>query len=39
MYMDSIIITSLLTVGSVIVITGGIVYYAAKEGKKRDPEL
>lgn len=36
MYMDTIIITSLLTVGSVVVVTGGIIYAFVKQGQKND---
>ncbi|PID42221.1 MAG: hypothetical protein CSB48_11270 [Proteobacteria bacterium] len=36
MYMDTIIMTSLLTVGSVVIVTGAIIYFFAREGQKRD---
>lgn len=36
MYMDTIIITSLLTVGSVVLVTAGIVYAFVKEGEKSE---
>ena len=35
MYVDTIILTSLVTVGSVVIITGGILYYFYQEGKAR----
>ena len=36
MYMDTIIMTSLVTVGAVVMVTGGILYCFAREGVKRD---